>query len=151
MKTIQGKEIKGYSYADGVHWYWGDKEVAVINELRREIEWCDRTFNFPQEVVDDIRNRIPEPVGMWIIEASRTRSSVTQGNISIFVNNKDMDMHFEDKMELDDNGNWVSTTPDDELGKFVYACLWHKYDNMMHYSDRFKSLFKPDWRNENAD
>ena len=59
MKIIQGKEIKGYSYADGVNWYWGDKEVAVINELRREIEWCDRTFNFPQEVVDDIRNRIP--------------------------------------------------------------------------------------------
>ena len=151
MKIIQGKEIKGYSYADGVHWYWGDKEVAVINELRREIEWCDRTFNFPQEVVDDIRNRIPVADGVWIIEARRTRSSATQGNISIFVNNKDMDMHFEDKMELDDNGNYVSTTPDEELGKFVYACLWHKYDNMMHYSDRFKSLFKPDWRNENAD
>lgn len=151
MKTIQGKEIKGYSYADGVHWYWGDKEVAVINELRREIEWCDRTFKFPQEVVDDIRSRIPVTDGVWIIEARRTRSSATQGNISIFVNNKDMDMHFEDKMELDDNGNYVSTTPDEELGKFVYACLWHKYDNMMHYSDRFKSLFKPDWRNENAD
>ena len=151
MKIIQGKEIKGYSYADGVHWYWGDKEVAVINELRREIEWCDRTFKFPQEVVDDIRSRIPVADGVWIIEARRTRSSATQGNISIFVNNKDMDMHFEDKMELDDNGHWVSTTPDDELGKFVYACLWHKYDNMMHYSDRFKSLFKPDWRNENAD
>lgn len=151
IKQIQGKEIKGYSYADGVHWYWGDKEVAVINELRREIEWCDRTFKFPQEVVDDIRSRIPVADGVWIIEARRTRSSATQGNISIFVNNKDMDMHFEDKMELDDNGNWVSTTPDEELGKFVYACLWHKYDNMMHYSDRFKSLFKPDWRNENAD
>ena len=85
MKIIQGKEIKGYSYADGVHWYWGDKEVAVINELRREIEWCDRTFNFPQEVVDDIRNRIPVADGVWIIEARRTRSSATQGNISIFV------------------------------------------------------------------
>ena len=145
MKTIQGKEIKGYSYADGVHWYWGDKEVAVINEQRREIEWCDRTFNFPQEVVDDIRNRIPVADGVWIIEARRTRSSATQGNISIFVNNKDMDMHFEDKMELDDNGNYVSTTPDDELGKFVYACLWHKLDEVLHYSHRFRKLFKPNW------
>ena len=107
MKTIQGKEIKGYSYADGIHWYWGDKEVAVINEQRREIEWCDRTFKFPQEVVDDIRNRIPVADGVWIIEARRTRSSATQGNISIFVNNKDMDMHFEDKMELDDNGKLI--------------------------------------------
>ena len=145
MKIIQGKEIKGYSYVDGVHWYWGDKEVAVINEHRREIEWCDRTFNFPQEVVDDIRNRIPVADGVWIIEARRTRSSATQGNISIFVNNKDMDMHFEDKMELDDNGNWVSTTPDDELGKFVYACLWHKLDEVLHYSHRFRKLFKPNW------
>lgn len=59
-----------------------------------------------------------------------------------------MDMHFEDKMELDDNGNWTSTTPDSELGKFVYACLWHKYDNMMHYSDRFKRLFKPNWKDK---
>ena len=38
MKEINGRKIIGYSYADGVHWYWGDKEVAVINELRREIE-----------------------------------------------------------------------------------------------------------------
>lgn len=148
MKTIQGKEIKGYSCADGVHWYWGDKEVAVINELRREIEWCDRTFNFPTEVVNAIRDKIPTPDGQWIIEARRTRSSATQGSISIFVNNKDMDMYFEDKMELDDNENWTSTTPDSELGKFVYACLWHKYDNIMHYSDRFKRLFKPNWKDK---
>ena len=62
-----------------------------------------------------------------------------------------MDMHFEDKIEINDEGNWVSTTPDDELGKFIYACLWHPLDYVYHYSDRFKSLFKPDWRNENAD
>lgn len=148
MKIIQGKEIKGYSYADGVHWYWGDKEVAVINELRREIEWCDRTFNFPQEVVDDIRNRIPVADGVWIIEARRTRSSVTQGNISIFVNNKDMGVNFEDKIEINEEGNWVSTTPDNELGKFVYACLWHPLDHIYHLSDKFKDLFKPGWRKE---
>lgn len=148
MLKIDGKEIKGFSYADGVHWYWGDKEVAVINELRREIEWCDRTFNFPTEVVNTIRDKIPTPDGQWIIEARRTNLSATQGNISIFVNNKDMDMHFEDKMELDKNGNYVSTTPDSELGEFVYACFWHSFDYLYHYSDRFKNLFKPNWREE---
>ena len=150
MSKIQDKEIKGYSYADGVHWYWGDTEVAVINEKRREIEWCDRIFMFPKEVVEDIRSRIPQPANTWIIEARRTSKSATQGTISIFVNNKDMDMHFEDKRELV-NGEYISATPDKDLGKFVYACLWHPLDNVYHYSDRFKSLFKPDWNKENAD
>lgn len=104
MTIIKGKEIKGYSYADGTHWYWGDKEIAVINEHRREIEWCDRTFKFPKEVVEDIRNRISIAGGVWIIEARRTQSSATQGNISIFVNNKDMSMNFEDKIECNDGG-----------------------------------------------
>lgn len=148
MLKINGKEIKGFSYADGVHWYWGDKEVAVINELKREIEWCDRTFNFPNEVISAIRDKMPKPNGQWVIEARRTRPSATQGCISIFVNNKDMDMHFEDKMELDENGNYVSATSDSKLGEFVYACLWHKYDEAYHYSDKFKSLFKPNWKNE---
>lgn len=148
MQKINGKEIKGFQCADGVHWYWGDKEVAVINELRREIEWCDRTFNFPTEVVNVIRDKMPTPNGQWIIEARRTSLSATQGNISIFVNNKDMDMHFEDKMVLDENGNYVSTTPDSELGKFVYACLWHPLDEIYHYSDRFKRLFKPNWKDK---
>lgn len=148
MLKINGKEIKGFRYVDGVHWYWGDKEVAVINELRREIEWCDRTFNFPVEVINTIRDKIPTPDGQWIIEARRTSLSATQGNISIFVNSKDMDMHFEDKMELDENGKYVSTTPDSELGKFVYACLWHPLDETYHYSDRFKRLFKPNWKDK---
>ncbi len=147
MKTIKGKEIKGFCYADGVHWYWGDTEVAVINELRKEIEWCNRTFKFPEEVVKEIRSKIPQPSGSWLIEARRTRQSVTQGNISIFVNNKDMDMHFEDKMERID-GVWRSINADEDLGKFVYAYLWHKYDKAYHYSDRFKDLFKPNWRND---
>lgn len=47
-----------------------------------------------------------------------------------------------------DEGNWVSTTPDDELGKFVYACLWHPLDHIYHLSDKFKDLFKPGWRKE---
>ena len=147
MKTIQGKEIKGYSYADGIHWYWGDKEVAVINEMRHEIEWCDRTFKFPKEVVDDIRNRIPIADGVWIIEARRTRQSTTQGSISIFVNSKDMNMHFKDDIELV-NGEWKSVVPDEELGKYVYASLWHNHDDIYNYSDRFKTLFHPKWKED---
>ena len=147
MEEIKGKKIIGYSYADGVHWYWGDKEVAVINEFRREIEWCDRTFNYPEEVVRAIRNMMPNNPGTWVIEARRTRSSATSGNVHIFINNKDMDMHFEDKFELID-GEWKSTTPDEELGRFVYACFWHKLDEILHYSHRFRKLFKPNWENE---
>lgn len=147
MQKIKGKEIKGYQYADGVHWYWGDVKVAVINELRREIEWCDRTFKFPEDVVTEIRNKIPYPANSWLIEVRRTSRSVTQGNISIFVNGKDMDMHFEDKKKCVD-GVWKSTISDEDLGKFVYACLWHTYDKVYHYSDRFKNLFYPNWRME---
>ena len=51
-------------------------------------------------------------------------------------------------MKLDKNGNYVSTTPDSELGKFVYACLWHPLDETYHYSDRFKRLFKPNWKDK---
>ena len=85
------KEVKliGYQYADGVHWHWidngTDKEVAVIND-RGEIEWCVRTYNLPEEVVAEIRNKVPRPSGTWLIEARRIRHSVTQGTISIFVN-----------------------------------------------------------------
>lgn len=148
MKTVQGKEIKGFRHADGVHWYWGDKKVAVINEERREIEWCDRTFKFPEEVVNDIRSRIPIPNGRWVIEARRIRRSVTQGSISIFINNEFTGMVFEDKIEMNENGEYVSVIPDEELGKFVYACLWHPMDKSYHYSDRFKDIFKPDWRED---
>ena len=147
MQEVQGKRLIGYSRADGTHWYWGNEEVAVINETRREIEWRNRTFHFPNEVVEAVRSKMPQNPGIWIIEARRTRSSETQGNVHIFLNGKDMGMNFADEMILVD-GKWVSTTPDEELGRFVYACLWHKLDNTLHYSDRFKDVFKPDWKND---
>lgn len=25
-------DLKGYCHADGTHWYWNDKEVAVIDK-----------------------------------------------------------------------------------------------------------------------
>lgn len=146
------KEMKiiGYQYADGVHWHWidngTDTEVAVIND-RGEIEWCVRTYNLPEEVVAEIRNKVPRPSGTWLIEARRVRHSVTQGTINIFVNGKDMDMCFNDEMKLNENGEYESTTPDSEIGKCVYACLWHKLDDVYHYSERFKDVFYPNWRN----
>lgn len=148
MEIVCGKEIKGFCYADGTHWFWGDTEVAVINEKRREIEWCNRIFKFPKEVVEKVRSKLPTTPGVWIIEARRVACSATGGNIHIFVNNNDMGMTFDDKYELAQDGNWHSMMSDEELGKCVYACLWHKYDNVYHYSDRFKDLFNPDWRKE---
>lgn len=147
IKQIQGNDIKGYSFADGVHWYWGDKEVAVINEHKREIEWCDRTFKYPPEVIEEIRNKMPKNPGVWVIEARRTQSSATGGNVHIFINNEDMGMNFVDEFKMID-GEWKSTTPDEELGKFVYACFWHKLDEVLHYSHRFRKLFKPNWDKE---
>lgn len=147
---MKEKKITGCRYADGTHWYWGDTEVAVINEARREIEWCDRTHNFPEEVVNMIRSKIPAPQGQWLIEARRTQSSARQGNVLIFVNNEYTGMCFEDTMRLDEKGNYVSTTPDCQLGKFVNASLWHPLDQTNHYSDRFKSIFDPEWKNDRS-
>ncbi len=67
MQTINGKEIKGFSHADGVHWYWGDKEVAVINESRKEIEWCDRTFKFPENVINAIRKKFQKQIRLYVM------------------------------------------------------------------------------------
>lgn len=140
---IKEKEIKGYSYADGVHWYWGDKEVAVIDEATREIEWCDRKLKFPEEVIQAIRDMRPKVNGKWIIEARRIRRSATHGGVAILINGNDTGMYFEDKMELKGNGQYESTTPDDELGKFVCSCFWNPLDNLYHYSERLKNIFDP--------
>lgn len=80
MLEIKGKEIKGYSYADGVHWYWGDKEIAIIDHVRSEIQWLVRTFELPNEAIDAIRDKIPRPSGTWLIEARRSEISATQGS-----------------------------------------------------------------------
>lgn len=144
---IEGKPLCGYRYADGVHWWWGEKEVAIVNELNKEIEWCDRINNFPDAVVETIRERVPKTTATWAIEVRRNRISETQGYINVFVNGKNMGISFEDKIELV-NGEWKSVVSDEELGKYVYACLWNPYDTIYHYSDRFKDVFKPGWKNE---
>lgn len=137
--------LKGYAYADGVHWHYLGKEVAVIN-LRGEIEWCVRTHNLPEEVVAEVRKCVPRPDGVWKMEVRRIQHSETQGSIKIFVNGRDMDMNFADEYVLNKQGNYESAIPDSALGKFLFACLWHKLDAVYHYSERFKDIFYPDWR-----
>lgn len=48
--------------------------------------------------------------------------------------------------DYDFNSSEIQKVPDVRLGEYVYACLWHDHDFVYHYSDRFKDLFKPDWR-----
>ncbi len=144
---ILGKKIVGLKFADGFHYKWGDEEVAIVDEYRREIQWLKHIAHFPQEVIDYIRNSMPSADGVWTFEVRRNRVSVTQGYIGIYVNGRNMGMSFEDKIELV-NGEWESVIPDNELGEFVYASLWHPHDNAYHFSDRFKDIFKPGWRKQ---
>ena len=56
-------DLKGYCRADGTHWYWNDKEVAVIDEHTSEIEWCCRTCTLPDEIVQAVREKKPKHNG----------------------------------------------------------------------------------------
>ena len=51
---VAGKDFKGYEYADGTHWHWGEKEVAIINDYTAEIEWCCRKSSLPDDVIKAI-------------------------------------------------------------------------------------------------
>lgn len=145
MLKIEDKEIRGYQFADGVHWYWGDEEVAVINQYTSEIEWCKRKLYFPKAVIEAIYSKKPNPSAKWIIEAKRISNSVTQGVIDIQINGKSV-LTFNDDKELRSDGKYHSQYSDDELGQFVIAALWHKYDDVYHYSDRAKKIFDPNWK-----
>lgn len=76
---INNKELSGCSYADGTHWYWGGKEVAVMDDLTGEIEWCVRTNSIPNAVVEAVRSKKPKAAGQWLIEVKRVSQSATQG------------------------------------------------------------------------
>lgn len=145
MLKIEDKEIRGYQFADGVHWYWGDEEVAVINQYTSEIEWCKRKLYFPKTVIEAIYSKKPNLSAKWIIEAKRISNSVTQGVIDIQINGKSV-LTFNDDKELRSDGKYHSQYSDDELGQFVIAALWHKYDDVYHYSDRAKKIFDPNWK-----
>jgi len=138
-KEIQGKEMKGYSYADGVHWHWGDQEVAVIDQVTSEIEWCVRKCSLPDEVVQAVRDRRQKAAGKWTIEVKRVSQSATQGTLLVQINGETVMMFGDDKI-LGENG-WESKIPDEELGRLVYSTFWHPMDQIYHYSDKARKLF----------
>ena len=144
---IKGKEIKGFQYADGVHWWWGDKEVAVIDDHTGDIEWCDRTFKYPEEVIKEIRKRRPKPDGVWVIDVRKISPSVTQGYYQVSINGRSL-MTFGADKKINANGEWDFDIPDKELGRLVYATFWHPLDHVYHYSDKAKDVFKPNWRKD---
>lgn len=123
-------DLKGYCRADGTHWYWNDKEVAVIDERTSEIEWCCRTCTLPDEIVQAVRERKPKHNGKWIVEAKRIDHSVTQGEILITINGHAV-VTFADEKYLKD-GIYVSSFSDEDLGSLVVSAFWHPYDGIYH-------------------
>lgn len=137
---IKRKELIGYSYADGVHWHWGDREIAVIDQATSEIEWCVRKCSLPDEVIQAIRDRRPKAAGKWIIEVKRMSQSATQGTLLVQINGETV-MTFGDDKVIGENG-WESKIPDEELGRLVCSAFWHPLDQTYHYSDKAKKLFR---------
>lgn len=134
-------DLKGYCRADGTHWYWNDKEVAVIDEHTSEIEWCCRTCTLPDEIVQAVREKKPKHNGKWIVEAKRIDHSVTQGEILITINGHAV-VTFADEKYLKD-GIYVSSFSDEDLGSLVVSAFWHPYDRIYHLSDWAKKIFNP--------
>ncbi len=145
MKTVQGKPIKGYSYADGIHWHWGDTEVAVIDQSTGEIEWCERKSRFPDEVIQTIRDLRPRALARWIIEVKQIDYSATQHGFDVLINGERV-ANFGDGVSIGE----VVFSDDPKLkenpGKYVYATFWHPHDDIYHVSDKAKDIFMPDWR-----
>jgi hypothetical protein len=134
------EQLKGYTYADGVHWYMGDTEVAVIDPETAEIEWCVRKVTLPQDVIDAVRAKKPAHNGKWIVEARRVDISATQGEIVILVDDREI-TRFADTKVIGDDGQYHSKYSDDELGRFVASAFWHPLDNVYHISDQAKNAF----------
>lgn len=143
-EEIKGKVIRGFRFADGVHWHWGDEEVAVIND-NQEIEWCKRPLNYPEEVIEAIRKRKQYPSATWKIEVQKISVSATQGYYQVLINGEDV-MHFAAEKKLDESGKYIFDVDDKDLGRVIYNMLWHSYDNLYHYSDKAKDIFYPKWR-----
>ena len=114
---FEKEKLKGYQFADGVHWQYDGKEIAIINEATREIEWCVRTFTLPDELVEAVRNTRTNS-GTWIVEVTRSRPSVTQGYICVLINGNCI-ASYEDEIQLLKDGTWDSTIPDEDLGKYA--------------------------------
>lgn len=134
--------LKGYVYADGVHWYWKEREVAIIDQSTSEIQWCVQKCTLPQKVIDAVRHQRPEPLAKWLIEVKRIDTSVTQGSFEIQVNGKYL-ISFEDKRKIGEDKKWHSEIADEDLGQLVCAAFWHPNDDVYHYSERAKKMFYP--------
>ena len=137
MKVAE-KDLKGYAYADGTHWHWGEKEVAIINDYTAEIEWCCRKSSLPDDVIKAIYDRKPKPSGKWVIEADRINMGATQGEILVRINGQTVAC-FGDEKHLKD-GEWTSSYPDEKLGELIINTLWHKHDDLYHFSDKVKAV-----------
>lgn len=138
---IKGKELIGYSYADGVHWHWGDREIAVIDQVTSEIEWCVRKCSLPDEVVQAVRDRRQKAAGKWTVEVKRISQSATQGSLFVQINGETIAV-FGDDMILGKNG-WESKIPDGELGRLVRSTFWPSIDDMCPYCEKAMRAFYP--------
>ncbi len=127
----EGKEIKGYSYADGVHWYWEDQEIAVINDETGDIEWSIRKYDIPYPVIDAIRERRPKPAASFRFDIQPVDISTTQCYIVVLLNGEKV-MTFGDDKELVD-GRWVSKAMSRKnIGRLLYETF--------RQSDKLKEL-----------
>lgn len=136
--------LKGYTFADGVHWHWNEKEIAIINERTSEVEWLVRKSSLPEAVIEAVYEKRPKASGKWLIETKRVRQSATQGEIHVTIDGKTIAV-FGDDIKLDKNGNYESVISDQNLGRFACSAFWHKYDHVYRISDKAKRIFNPEW------
>lgn len=82
-----------------------------------------------------------------IIEVTRKRYSVTQGEATVCINGKEI-ITFSDTIEIisksakyygDKIGDWASLKPDSD---FILGALYHPLDNIYHHSDTVKKAIK---------
>lgn len=149
MGTTNNKELKGFSFADGDHWYFGDEEIAIIDPVTSEIEWVVRKSSLTNDVIEAVRDKKPKHNGRWVVEAKRVDRSATQGSILIQIDGKTI-AEFADEKILGDDGFYHSKFSDEELGKLVNGTFWHPMDNVYHDSDRAKYAFYPKDYNGNV-
>ena len=136
IREVHGKPVKGYSRADGVHWFWGDTEVAVIDEFTSEIEWCVRKFTLPEDVIQHIRDLRPRPKATWTVAVKEIKPSVCGSIVDVQINGRSVaSFSKQDDSKL-------------EPGKYVRSAFWHKLDNIYHISEQAKKVFDSEYVSE---
>ena len=145
MRNCDEIKLKGYGFADGVHWHWKDKEIAIIDESTGEIEWCVRKSTLPKEVIEAVKAKKPHDSAKWEIHVKRYNISATQGVIDVYIGDS-LIASFNDDQSIGNDGKYHSKYTDEELGKFVYSALWNKFDQRL--SARAKDVFYPNWHKD---